>query len=254
MKGNKIKISALVAFVASVSILIGIAMYKIHVEPLLTQTPSARSTIAPTPTFTPLSAAELENFFGDASCSWPCWQGIMPGVTTGSDALQRLQQSTLVSISSIQSEGSITGFGNAQWHWKIGDKQPLLGGDMEWRGGIVWKIILTSYPIISLGESINRFGPPEKIEVANCTEIVEGPQLWCAVLYYTKNGFEIHISWERSGNVHDVQITPSDPTDFVVLFKPSTIEEWISSYNLDIRSLNLRDWKGYGNLLDLYVR
>lgn len=206
----------------------------------------------PSPTVPSPSAVELENFFGNASCSWPCWQGITPGVTTSSEALQRLNNSSLVLKNTIQAEEPKTGFGKVEWHWKIGDKQPILGGDIEWRDGFVWKIALTAYYIISLGEMINKFGPPEKVEVINCTEIVEGPQYWCATLYYARNGFEIHVNWNRNEN--GMQIMPSDPIDFVLLFKPSTIEEWLSSWGFDPQNHDLRDWKGYGNFYNLYVR
>lgn len=245
MKDNIIKISALVVFIASVSILLGIAVYKIQpkpalpVEPTLTQAPSAEP---PLPKSPPLSAAMLENLFGNYSCSWPCWQGITPAITTSSEALQRLNDSPVVLKGSIQSEGSETGPGKANWYWNIGDKQPTAIGKMEWDNGIVGRIELTPY--LSIGEIIDRFGPPEKIGVKDCSDIPESLQL-CAILYYAKNGFQIHIRWEG----YDAQILPSDPINFIVLSVPSFNDNWLS-----FKGLNLRDWKGYGHLYDLYVQ
>jgi len=213
------------------------------------------STWTPSPTFPPLFVATLENLFGNSSCSLPCWQGITPGITTSTEALQRLNDSPLVLKDSIQSEESKTGLGNAHWRWKIDDKRPEEKGNIVWANEIVLRMELTAYPNVSVGETINRFGSPEKIDVIDCTDVPEGEhRYWCATLYYAQSGFEIHIGWEGSWIGNDVQITPSDPIEFIRVFKPSTIEEWLSSLGLDSRHRDLRDWKGYGNLLDLYVR
>lgn len=236
MKSVKMKVGVLVVSVACVSILIWIF-------------------VARTPAYPSPSEAELENYFGDSSCSWPCWQGITPGITTSDDALQLLQTSALVLQSTVQTESLKTGFGNARWEWNIGDVQPSLGGDMDWRDGIVYDVGLIAYPTFSIGKVISRFGPPDKIHTDDCTEIPEGEHRYlCAVFHYNKNGFEIHIVWEAAWNENDTQITPSDPVSFVVLFEPTTIEEWVTNYGGDPQTLNLQDWKGYGNLYDLYFR
>jgi hypothetical protein len=134
------------------------------------------STINPSPRFPPPSAAELEKLFGNSSCSWPCWQGITPGITTGSEALKRLNDSPLILKKySIQSEGSITGPGRADWHWKIDDKLPEENGNMRWKNGIIWLMELTVSSNFSVGEVITRFGPPEKISVINCQKLWRVP-------------------------------------------------------------------------------
>jgi hypothetical protein len=257
MKGNKTKIFALIVFVTGASILVGISVHKMQPGQTLPEELSptqAPPTWTPAPTSSPSSTATLEKYFGNSSCSLPCWQGIMPGVTTSTQALQRLKDSPLIFNNSIQSEGSMTGSGKTTWRWKPDDKMPEVKGNFEWVNGIVHLMKLTTYNIISIGEIISRFGPPEKISVIDCTEVVEGPQWWCATLYYVKIGFEIHNSWSRSGNEKVIQITSTDITEFIMLFEPSTIEERVSSQGLDSHYLNLQDWKGYGNLLDLYVQ
>lgn len=255
MKSNKITIFVLAVFTASISILLEVVACTTQpkptqsASPLLTQAPPTMFTALPTPTRLSLSDAELKNFFGDGSCSWPCWQGITPGTTSDTEAIQRLNDSPLVLKDSIHVEEPRTGFGDAKWYWKINDKQTL-EGNMEWRNEIVLYISLTAHHV-SIGEIINKFGPPEKINVDNCALIVEGPQRWCTTLYYAKNGFEIHYNRDSSGFGDDIQIMPSDLIDFVSLFKPSTIEDWLLSMGFDLH-LDLRDWKGYGSLLDLY--
>lgn len=144
------------------------------------------------------------------------------------------------------------------WRWKIEDKQPDEKGNMVWADGIVRMMELTTYPNISIGEVINKFGPPEKIDAIDCTDVPEaGHQYWCITLYYAKNGLEIHFTCEGAWDENDMditQITQSDPIEFIRLFEPTTIEKWLLSIGLDPQHLDLRDWKGYGNLLELYVR
>ena len=229
-------------------------------EPSLTATPSVTlsiPTLEPSPTATPrarLSAIELENYFGNSSCSWPCWQGIIPGSTTGTEALETINQSPLVLENSIKVEGPTTGSGTATWDWKMSDQQPILGGVMEWRDGTIISVDLATYLSISIGQIMQRLGPPEKIHVIDCTEVVEGPQRLCAVLLYAARGFSVHISWERSGDGKEVPITPDDPISGVLMFEPSTIEEWVLSWGGDPQTFALQEWKGYGDLLELYFR
>ncbi len=241
MKNNKIRTIALVVLAAGV--VIGIAVYGMQPNSLL-------NLILSTPT---LSAGELESFLGNSSCFLPCWQGITPGITTSTEALQRLHESHLILKNTIQSEESKPGFGKAQWHWQFDGRQLEGYGDMEWSDGIVRSVGLGTYPMILLGEIINKFGPPQKIDVLDCTEIVEGPQHWCVTLLYAKVGFEVQDHLERSGSGKGVQITPADPISFIVLFQPSTIEEWLSSLGFDPQVVHLQDWKGYGDLIELYV-
>jgi hypothetical protein len=279
MKSNKVKISALVIFITSISIILGIVACKaqskpvLPIEPLLTQVSSARPS---SPTFPPQSVAVFENLFGNSACSWPCWQGITPGITTISEALQKLQDSPLIPTKyAIQSNGSKTGLGTAKWLWYIDDKcikeygydkRLEEYGYMDWNDGIVRRITLNAYPNISIGEIIKKFGPPEKIGVIDCSDSPDGLQFWCGSLFYTKNGFEIDVMWNYDSE--NIQITPSDPIDSVVLFRPSVftpsnIEGWLSPESIEHKRpvkgspfdwKGFRDWDGYGNLFDLYIR
>lgn len=206
----------------------------------------------------PISASEFEIFFGDDSCSWPCWQGITPGVTTSSDALQLLQASPVVLKSTVQSYEyeQKPGSGYARWEWEFGKNQRVLNADMAWQDGIVHNIRLLKAPIVSIGEIIDRFGPPEKVSVFDCAPTPEQPLEWCASFYYIKRGCQIILNWKMPENADDIQFSPSDPISFVYLSEPSAIEDRLShSGSVSDSDINdLRDWKGYGNLLELYGR
>jgi hypothetical protein len=212
-------------------------------------------TVTPSPSSTPVtpsSASASEIFFGNSSCSWPCWQGITPGVTKSSDALQLLQASPAVSKSTIRSEERKPGFGTARWYWGIGSN--LFGCDLEWRDGIVSRINLTAFSKFSIGEIMDRFGSPEKVSVIDCEMTPEQPREWCADFYYVKRGFEIRLKWDMSEHADDVRLSPSDPIRSVYLLGPSGIEDLLSYLGGGRNPVDIRDWKGYGNLLELYVR
>jgi hypothetical protein len=217
------------------------------VTPTVSPVPSFASAPSPAPS----SASKSEMFFGDDTCSWPCWQGITPGVTTSSDALQLLQVSPVVSKSTVQSEERRPGIGTARWHWGIGSI--LFDCSMEWKDGIVSGISLTAFSKFSIEEMISRFGPPEKVSVIDCEMTPEQPREWCADFYYVKRGFEIRLKWKPE-YADDVQLSPSDPIQSVFLSEPSTIEDWLSYLGSGRAPIDLRDWKGYGNLLELYLR
>ena len=222
------------------------------VTPTVTPSPSfATSTRISYPTSLPLSTM-LEYFVGNSSCSWPCWQGITPGVTTSSDALQLLQVSPAVLKSSIRSDELGPGIGTAHWYWGIGSI--LFDCVMEWRDGIVSRIRLTAFSKFSIGDVIDRFGPPEKVSVIDCEMTPEQPREWCADFYYVKRGFEIRLKWKMPEYADDVQLSPSDPIQSVYLSEPSTIEDLLSYLGGGRNPVDIRDWKGYGNLLELYVR
>lgn len=259
MLGKKKMIALLVIFIASIFILVDVVACSKQPKPLETVTPIkviSGTYYEPSPTETPLStlsAIELENIFGNSSCSWPCWQGITPGITTSTEALQKINDSPLVIVNSIQVEGSMTDQGKAFWQWKLShNEESVVSGMMKWKDGTILWINLNTDSIVPIGVIMNGFGEPQKIEVIDCTEIIEGPQWWCTTLYYATDGFEIDIEWERLGN-EDVSITSNYPIKSVYLFEPSTIEDWLLSWGLNPTNRDFQDWKGYGNLLELYL-
>jgi hypothetical protein len=263
MGNNKTKIFVWVVFVTAIVIILGIAFYKTQSKPTVhspTHIPRVLPTaskIPPTPTDSPLSAAALENFFGDSSCSWPCWQGVIPSATTSNEALQKLHNSPLVYKKSLQVEEFKMGVGSASWSWQLEGTQSGIG-KIEWRDGMAFEVILDTYSYhheIPLEEVVNRFGPPEKFSFMNCTEVIEGPQSWCGTLHYAKIGFEVHLEWADT-EPEDLLITPADPVTFVALFKPSSIKDHLESlFGVGIlEGINLQDWKGYGKLFELYVQ
>jgi hypothetical protein len=254
MENNRIKICVLVVLLAVVSVSVWVAANRISHE-----TPPVEVSPWPTRDIMPTSATKLtrawlwEIFAGNASCSWPCWQGITPGVTTSDDALQLLQTSPVVSKFTIQSKEYSSGIGTASWFWEVGNDHYT--GTMDWRDGIVLEIMLDAdpYPKFTIRELIDKFGPPEKNFVEDCTFIPDAPTQWCASLFFAKKGFQVELEWDGSENADYVEFSPYDPVGSVYLFEPSTVEDRLLYWRLGYFQItDLRDWKGYGNLLELY--
>ncbi len=267
MKNNKVVFVSRIVIVLGFILLSATVLYSMrvlaasHTKPYSTQVPSRVPTLA----FEPFSATAVNNIFGDISCTWPCWQGITPGLTTSMEATQKLNVTTGV-IKLIVSPGLIElppqmdnndrDFGSTNWGWAL-DKGQSISVRVSWEDWVVDSISLNSYSNLHempLEKVINRFGPPEKFAFEVCPGHSISTIPLCATLYYPKRGFEIDLFWQET-NLENAQITPSSPINNVLLFKPSTIKERLAAQR-DVpgyfREADLQDWKGYGNYIDLY--
>lgn len=243
MKRISIKLAILIVLLISLFALAGCAIYQAQIEPspfptrLPPQTPSAA-----------VAAAIKDSVFGNPSCALPCWNGITPGITTRSDALKILRDSPFIQETSLQSRNLVADSGAVIWDWKASHNFEEGYQGLSWNAGIVDDITLFP-PNISVEEMINRYGPPEKVGIANIgtPEDVEN----AISLYYAYRGFEIQVN--DIYGYRDAQLKPSDLITYVSLFEPKTIEEYLSSLGWqDVSNLNLPDWRGYGNLDDVY--
>jgi len=168
----------------------------------------------------------------------------MPGVTTSSEALQILQNSSLVANASIRSSNPLDDSGGANWKWRLGGSQ--LEARLWWRDGIIREVILPTSSI-SVDEIINRYGFPEKV-IAIPIGIPENWE-WGVTFYYSTKGFQVQINGLFGFNA---LLKSSATVSFITLFESSTVEERISFEGYHITDLNLQDWKGYGSIPDLY--
>lgn len=258
MKSDKVVFWGRIVIVLGFILLSATVFYSMRVlaapnsKPYSTQVPSKVPTLA----FEPFSAAAVNNFFGDISCTWPCWQGITPGLTTSTEAIQKLNASPLVIPLSHQVDRLNMEWDSKSWYWKL-DKEQSISVRVSWKDSVVDSVYLETYPNLHempLEKVINRFGPPEKFVFKVCPGDFYVRIPLCATLYYPKRGFEIDLSWLET-NLENAQITPSDPIHNVLLFKPSTIEERLAAQIQiigDIQEADLQDWKGYGNFIELY--
>jgi hypothetical protein len=189
----------------------------------------------------------------DVPCAAPCWQGIIPGITTPSQALEILENSSYVKQSSIR-VGSRNGSGRATWYWSV----PGFQGENEltWEDNIVQDISLSIAYELTLSEVIDRFGPPEALMADWCPL-----QQACFVvsLFYPRVGMAVGCSVDL-GNP---RIEPTTRIHSVSFYVPMSVEkryayvyrhgdsQTVEQILAHLRAIT-RPWRGYGGLFKVY--
>lgn len=166
------------------------------------------------------------------SCLLPCWYGITPGKTTYAEA-----EAILRSLPELRD------FSDSDWWWGVSKrgwvKYGVLGcparGTWGTEQGIVtWMAIElpTSYPL-TLGEIVERYGPPESYSTYYITSPHGPPQsdYWSVTLDYFQSGFIVGAEArpERKGQVRpDLEVTD------IAVFIPTTMEEYYRKNDLSL--------------------
>lgn len=189
----------------------------------------------------------------DVPCAAPCWQGIVPGTTTSSQALEILENSPYVKQGSIRT-GSRDGSGRATWYYTI----PGFYGENEitWEDNIVQDISLSIAYEMTLSDLIDKFGSPEALVADSCPL-----QQACFTvnLFYSQVGMSVGCSVdlgtpriEPTTRIHSVSfyIPMSVEERYMYLYRygePQTVERIIAHLRKTIRP-----WRGYGGLFETY--
>lgn len=182
----------------------------------------------------------------DDPCAAPCWQGILPGVTTAaevSDILQRLDFIDQDRLWASERE-------YFAWHSTASDADPAVSSYVLSRAGVVSGIEIGLDFELSLGEVMEKYGPPEKF-VAYQSPRVEKIQS-DVHFFYPQRGL-IFTSW-IDGYVppgEPLMLVPSTLVTFVRYFAPAPIENLMREYpELNTAVLHgedyWQDWPGYG--------
>lgn len=186
-------------------------------------------------------------------CAAPCWQGIIPGETSRTQALRLLKESPYVLQDSLREAGNSES-GGVIWQWRTSGRRVEPG--VSWQNDVVQTIILGLTHDLTVGQIIDKFGPPEALEVV--TGGIPEHWYWIIILHYPHNGIEFQAYTVEYSNT----LTPSTKVEVIHLFVPTSLEERVANkYGQDIPDsqslvshvLNLmRPWKGYGDLFELY--
>ena len=182
----------------------------------------------------------------DTPCALPCWQYIIPGVTSNTKAMELLTKNIYVEKGSIKSVGTNEN-GGCSWSWRVSNRR--MQPTMSWENGIVNRIRMGLAFDLTIQDVIDKWGYPELVEA------IEGgtPEYWYWVvnLYYPTKGFQF-IAYTPN---FTTDITNRTEVGSVILFIPLTIQEWVKQKEkeLGIGYLNHYSiWNGYGNIIDLY--
>jgi hypothetical protein len=188
-------------------------------------------------------------FMVESSCTPPCWQGINPGQTTRSEALEILHGSRYVRRWSVRVKGGDS-LGSAVFDTARIEKYEASA--VRWRNGVVYRVDLAVAFPLTAEQLIERFGPPEALGAVE-VGLPEYPR-WSFLLYYPREGIKVRLE----GAERDNSIRASTPVDELWLFEPcdltqvdSTVFPGGEAFGSSALTRQ-RPWKGYGDLTALY--
>ena len=125
----------------------------------------------------------------DDPCAAPCWQNIVPGVTTFEEAQSQLETSPFVRNGSLDCHVAESGETHDQFFWH--------GRSMKYynylylREGKVVLIDIHPDYTLTLGQVVDKFGPPERVYVG----LGLGGNLLIAYLDYPAQGLRFTAEW-----------------------------------------------------------
>lgn len=184
----------------------------------------------------------------DSPCAAPCWHGITPGITSRSQAIAVLRDSPYIRQDSLRERGSEE-LGGVTWEWS--GQGRWLQPSISWRNGVVQEITLGLTYNLTVEEIVNKFGPPEALDVAPGGT----PEHWYWIvdLYYPQRGFQFKAYTRKYSTLFE----PSTEIGGALFFVPVSLEERIADIFDDpaiaSRALSMiRPWQGYGDLFEIY--
>jgi len=189
-----------------------------------------------------------DSFLSGTPCAPPCWHGIVPGETSRSQALQRLEDHPYIRTSSLEEAGT-SERGGVLWLWREATGTSVASG-VSWEDDIVQEIRLGLPPGLTVEQVVERFGAPEAVKVA--IGGVPEHTYYIIDLYYPGAGIQFD-AYTREG---ESALEPSTRVTAVLLFVPTTLEQRVLteygegsfSHIMGI----MRPWQGYGELFEIY--
>ena len=184
-------------------------------------------------------------------CGPPCWQGLLPGVSTEQEVYEFLKSSELVDRTTIY-RGDITlGSGKVvgvtlQW-WSTADmawSPRQFGNEFDMRNGVVQEIMVFLDCEVTLADLLERYGDPHRWRADWVAPDIPDVDV---TLYYPNHGFTAWLRlpagdrWLRPENkVLEVRYTRMVPPEDFLELGPEA--GYFDAYEAE----SLRDWKGYG--------
>jgi len=185
----------------------------------------------------------------DEPCAAPCWYGITPGISHLEEVRQSLATNPHVDQASIR-EQQITG-DRVQVDWL--ERGLFSGlGLLFLRNDVVERIYLRMRCNITLGQVVEKYGPPEK--VAAWYARAAGTAYYIR-LYYPSKGLLFFVDTRPIASpTADTDVITEDMviTD-VLYYAPTSIEDLLLSDLMPVESeegphmlKKLQDWQGFG--------
>lgn len=106
----------------------------------------------------------VSGLLAGAPCAPPCWQGIVPGKTSQSEALSILRESPYVREDSIRA-ASAADDGGATWRWRVSSRR--MSPSLQWHDSVVQAIALGLPYDLTLAQVELYYESPQELEFAH---------------------------------------------------------------------------------------
>ncbi len=184
-------------------------------------------------------------------CEPPCWQGLIPGVSTEEDVNEFVRTSELVDQSTLfrgditRGTGEVVGVG-VHW-WSRADMAGVprqFGNSVSIEDGVLRRIMVFLDYEVTLADLLGRYGAPRKWSSSWVSLHIPDMDV---ELYYPNHGF---TAWLRLP-ADDVWLRPESKIRRVRYCRVVPLEEFLelgpeAGYFLADELESLRDWEGYG--------
>lgn len=174
-----------------------------------------------------------KDFLNNSSCVAPCWQSIVPGITSQADVLLVVQD---MGIKSFKITGN-KNKGEISWEWPI-FSFGRVPDKIFWENQIVSEIQIGT--ALEMEDVISKFGPPNSVNIS----MGGNPEHWYWVInmfYPLQKARFIAFTEEYSH-----EISPSSEVGVAVYYA-----EFPEGMPPGWRS-DVEPWKGYGNIISVY--
>lgn len=184
-------------------------------------------------------------------CEPPCWQGLLPGVSTEEEVYEFLRSSELVDGTTLYRGDVTLGSGKVvgvtlQW-WSTADmpwSPRQFGNEIMIRDGVVEEIMLFLDCEVTLGDLSERYGDPHRWRADWVAPDIPDVD---ATLYYPNHGF---TAWLRLA-AGDRSLRPENKVRRVRYSRVVPPEDFLelgpeAGYFDAYEAESLRDWRGYG--------
>ena len=185
----------------------------------------------------------------DEPCAAPCWYGITPGVSDLEEVRQSLATNPHVDQASIREQQGTGDMVQVDWL----ERGLFSGlGLLSLRNDVVERIDLRMRYKITLGQVVEKYGPPEK--VAAWYARAAGTAYYIRLYYPSKGLLFLVDTRPRASPLGDTDVITEDMviTD-VLYFAPTSIEDLLLSDLIPIGNEKgphmlerLQDWPGFG--------
>ncbi len=183
-------------------------------------------------------------------CPLPCWYGITPGKTSIEESLNILKTLPGVYIPDKGIKESGGRIKEIYWRggypkiWWYSSKRIITRNRLVAEEGVVTRIVLelAVTDTLSLGEVVERYGPPEGYKTYYILPIEDEAAEWSVIFFCPQQGMTIEAAAprERYGDVTaDLEVTR------LILYVPITMEEYYRRIDRPYPDPCLKEWQGF---------